>query len=45
MPQYERFIRWDDPKLSIDWKLNSIKPTMSLKDQEGVLIIDSEIFN
>ena len=44
-PQYERCIRWDDPQLNIDWRLNGIKPTISLKDQEGISINDSEIFN
>ena len=44
-PQYERCIRWDDPKLSIDWSLNGIKPILSSKDREGVLISSTELID
>ena len=44
-PQYERCIRWDDPKLSIDWSLNGIKPILSSQDREGVLISSAELFD
>ena len=33
-PQYERCIRWDDPKLNIDWDLKG-EPILSNKDKKG----------
>ena len=42
-PQYERCIRWDDPKLSIDWNLKGLNPLVSNKDKKGVLLQDAEI--
>ena len=44
-PQYERCICWDDSKLSIDWSLNGIKPILSSKDREGVLISSAELID
>lgn len=31
-PQAEGCIRWDDPKIGIDWPLNGIVPALSVKD-------------
>ena len=42
-PIYERCIRWDDPKLSIDWNLKGLNPLLSNKDKLGVLLQDAEI--
>ena len=42
-PQYERCIRWDDPKLSIDWNLKELNPLLSNKDKQGVLLQNAEI--
>ena len=42
-PQYERCIRWDDPKLSIDWNLKGLNPLLSNKDKQGVLFQNAEI--
>ena len=42
-PQYERCIRWDDPKLSIDWNLKGLNPLVSNKDKQGVLLQNAEI--
>ena len=42
-PQYERCIRWDDPKLSIDWNLKGLNPLVSNKDKKGVLLQNAEI--
>ena len=44
-PQFERCIRWDDPKLSIDWNLKGLNPLLSNKDRDGILIHNSEIFD
>ncbi|WP_313048459.1 dTDP-4-dehydrorhamnose 3,5-epimerase [Pseudomonas soli] len=42
-PSAERCIRWDDPELAIDWKLQAA-PILSAKDQAGVLFKDAELF-
>lgn len=34
-PQHERTLRWDDPKLAIDWPLAGAAPILSAKDQQG----------
>lgn len=34
-PEYERFIKWDDPELGIDWPLDG-EPLLSDKDQSGI---------
>lgn len=42
-PAHERCIRWDDPKLAIDWQLQS-EPKLSAKDQQGLSFDDAELF-
>lgn len=42
-PEHERCIRWDDPTLAIDWKLQSA-PTLSAKDLQGKLLTMAELF-
>ncbi|OLU25860.1 dTDP-4-dehydrorhamnose 3,5-epimerase [Pseudomonas sp. PA27(2017)] len=42
-PAFERCIRWDDPKLAIDWQLQG-EPKLSAKDQQGMLFDDAELF-
>lgn len=42
-PEHERSIRWDDPALAIDWKLQ-IKPVVSGKDAEGKTFAEAEYF-
>ncbi|OLU24397.1 dTDP-4-dehydrorhamnose 3,5-epimerase [Pseudomonas sp. PA15(2017)] len=42
-PAHERCIRWDDPKLAIDWQLRS-EPKLSTKDQQGKFFDDAELF-
>ena len=44
-PQYERCIRWDDPKLSIDWNLNEENLFLSKKDKKGELFKNSIVFD
>ena len=44
-PQYERCVRWDDPKLSIDWNLKGVNLLLSKKDKKGELIQNSEVFD
>jgi len=42
-PEYERCIRWNDPALAIDWKLNS-EPVVSGKDAQGKTLAEAELF-
>ena len=42
-PAHERCIRWDDPKLAIDWQLQS-EPKLSAKDQQGLSFDEAELF-
>lgn len=42
-PAHERCIRWDDPKLAIDWHLQG-EPRLSTKDQQGSFFDDAELF-
>ncbi|MFT0531908.1 dTDP-4-dehydrorhamnose 3,5-epimerase [Castellaniella hirudinis] len=43
-PDHERCIRWDDPALAIDWRLEGLAPTVSAKDAAGVALADAEVF-
>jgi dTDP-4-dehydrorhamnose 3,5-epimerase len=42
-PQYERCIRWDDPAIGIEWPVSQ-KPILSVKDQQGLLLSQAEVF-
>lgn len=42
-PQHERCIRWDDPALAIDWKLQG-SPLLSGKDGAGKTLVEAEVF-
>ncbi|MCA9014085.1 MAG: dTDP-4-dehydrorhamnose 3,5-epimerase [Planctomycetaceae bacterium] len=42
-PADERTLLWNDPALGIDWPLTG-EPILSEKDQRGVPLIESEIF-
>jgi len=42
-PEHERCIRWDDPVLIIDWQLH-ISPQLSVKDAQGKLFMEAELF-
>jgi len=44
-PQYERCIRWDDPKLSIDWNFKGLNLLLSNKDNKGELIQNLQVFD
>ncbi len=39
-PEDERCIRWDDPDIGIDWKINQV-PCLSKKDLEKCVSLDS----
>jgi len=43
-PEHERCIRWDDSDLAIDWNLAGLVPSLSAKDQQGMLLKDAEVF-
>lgn len=42
-PQSERTVRWDDPSLNIDWRLDG-EPIVSPKDSKGSTLCDAEPF-
>ena len=42
-PQYERCIRWDDPAIGIEWPVSQ-PPILSVKDQQGLLLSQAEVF-
>lgn len=42
-PEHERCIRWNDPVLAIDWKLQSA-PIVSAKDAQGKSLSEAELF-
>lgn len=45
-PQWERTILWSDPALAIEWPLvNGLPPTLSPKDQQGLLLSAAELFD
>ncbi len=43
-PEHERCIRWNDPALGIDWRIEEA-PSLSAKDAQGVLLRDAELFD
>jgi len=42
-PEHERCIRWDDPTLKIDWRLQ-MPPSLSSKDAQGKTLYEAELF-
>ena len=42
-PEHERCIRWDDPALAINWRLQVV-PTLSGKDAQGKALAEAELF-
>jgi len=43
-PEHERCIRWNDPALGIDWRIEEA-PSLSAKDAQGVPLSDAELFD
>lgn len=43
-PSHERCIAWNDPDLSIDWRLAGLQPLLSAKDAKGVRLAEAELF-
>ena len=41
-PEHERCIRWDDPALAIDWRLQAA-PALSGKDAQGKTLAEAEL--
>jgi len=42
-PEHERCLRWDDPALAIDWRLQAA-PALSGKDAQGKTLAEAELF-
>jgi dTDP-4-dehydrorhamnose 3,5-epimerase len=42
-PQHERTIAWNDPAIGVDWP-QEIAPRLSAKDEKGLLLAESELF-
>ena len=43
-PEHERCIRWNDPTLAINWKLEGSTPLVSGKDAQGKNLGEAELF-
>ena len=43
-PAYERAIRWDDPRLGIQWPDTGVAPQLSAKDQQASMLDGAELF-
>lgn len=44
-PQHEVSVKWDDPALAITWPIiTSTKPSLSAKDEDGLLFKDAPAF-
>ena len=44
-PQYENCVRWDDPKLNINWNFKGVNLLLSTKDKKGELIQNLQVFD
>lgn len=42
-PEHERCIAWDDPAIGIRWPLD-VDPQLSAKDQQGLLLVQAEVY-
>lgn len=43
VPEHERCIAWNDPRIGIDWPLIT-PPGLSARDQAGALLVNAELF-
>jgi dTDP-4-dehydrorhamnose 3,5-epimerase len=43
-PEHERAIRWNDPRLAIDWPLENLSPSLSPKDMSARAFTEAEVF-
>lgn len=43
-PAHERCILWNDPALNVDWHFQG-EPMLSVKDKQGNLLVDAEVFD
>jgi dTDP-4-dehydrorhamnose 3,5-epimerase len=41
-PSHERAIRWNDPKLGIDWQIDESHATLSARDREHAMFADAK---
>lgn len=43
-PEHERGVRWNDPRLAIDWRLDGMTPVLAAKDAGAPLLSDAEVY-
>lgn len=43
--KYERCILWNDPTININWHITTFPPILSLRDLNGKLLINAEVFS
>jgi dTDP-4-dehydrorhamnose 3,5-epimerase len=43
-PEHERSIRFDDPRIAIDWRISAPAVSLSDKDRNAPLLADAEVF-
>ncbi|ANJ71576.1 dTDP-4-dehydrorhamnose 3,5-epimerase [Ralstonia insidiosa] len=44
-PQHERCIKWDDPRIGIQWPDIGCSPVLSIKDQQGAALAVAEVYD
>ncbi len=44
-PDLDRAIRWDDPRIGIDWPLEGIRPIVSTRDGSAPSLAEAEVFD
>jgi dTDP-4-dehydrorhamnose 3,5-epimerase len=44
-PGDDRSIRWDDPRIGIDWPLQGATPILSAKDRDAPTLESADVFD
>jgi dTDP-4-dehydrorhamnose 3,5-epimerase len=44
MPEHDRVLRWNDPRLAIEWPLGGVSPVLAQKDRDAPVLSDAEVY-